>query len=152
MQAIITIIILSITILLIGCQPSEESQISEMTVEEMDKVYSDALASPKEFQQEIKQTCAQFNSLLFEVAETIRMGARIWNAGGQPITIRLYEGVAYRVLYEIDDSCPKLTAAFKSGLRRAFSADTIDSQGRALRETLDLIMGGPPVKPPGASQ
>lgn len=135
---------------LLACQPQEDPQAQEMTAEETDRIYSDALASPKEFQQQIKQQCSQFNSLLFEVAETIRMGARIWNAGGQPITIRLYEGVAYRVLYEVGDNCPQLSAAFKSGLSRAFDADNIDSQGRVLRETLDLIMGGPSVRPPGA--
>ena len=145
-----TIIILFIAAFLTACQPSEDSQPQTLTLEEKDRLYSDALANPKEFQQEIKQECAQFNSLLREVAETIHMGARIWNAGGQPITIRLYEGVLYRVLYEIGDSCPKLSAAFESGLTRAFSADNIDTQGRALRETLDLIMGGPPVRPPGA--
>lgn len=149
MRSLKIIITVLTAVYLNACQPPAESQTSEMTSEEMDLVYSDALASPKEFQQTIKQECSQFNSLLFEVAETVRMGSRIWNAGGQPITIRLYEGVAYRVLYEVGDSCPKLTAAFKSGLRRAFNADNIDMQGRALRETLDLIMGGPPIKPPG---
>ena len=149
MHPIKILIIFIVTSCLLSCWSTEENTAA-MTTEEMDKIYSDALASPKEFQQEIKESCSQFNSLLLEVAETIRMGSRIWNAGGQPITIRLYEGVAYRVLYEVDGNCPKLTAAFESGLRRAFSADTIDNQGRALRETLDLIMGGPPIKPPGA--
>ncbi|MEM8843526.1 MAG: hypothetical protein AAGB35_00610 [Pseudomonadota bacterium] len=150
MQSLKIVSILLATIILTACLPTEEQKAPTMTTEQMDIIYSDALASPKEFQQEVKETCSQFNALLFEVAETVRMGSRIWNAGGQPITIRLYEGVAYRILYQVGDGCPKLTAAFESGLRRAFNADNIDMQGRALRETLDLIMGGPPIKPPGA--
>ena len=88
--------------------------------------------------------------MLLEVAETIQMGSRIWNAGGAPITMRLYEGVAYRVLYEVDDECPKLSHAFLGGLNRAATQESINDKGRTLRSTLDLIMGGPPTKPPGA--
>lgn len=137
--------------LLSACLPTEDrASTPQLSKEELDNVLSEALANPKAFQTEIKETCAQFKPMLLEVAETIQMGSRIWNAGGAPITMRLYEGVAYRVLYEVDDECPKLSHAFLGGLNRAAAQTSINDKGRALRETLDLIMGGPPTKPPGA--
>ncbi len=133
-----------------ACLPTGDKQPEPLTKEQMTQVLDEALASPKAFQAELKETCSKFKPLLSEVAETINMGSRIWNAGGIPITIRLYEGVAYRVLYEISDECPNLSHAFQAGLVRAEKREGANSKGRALRETLDLIMGGPPSKPPGA--
>lgn len=140
-----------LAVFLSACLPTEDqTSASKPSKEELDSILSEALANPKAFQTEIKETCAKFNPMLLEVAETIQMGSRIWNAGGAPITMRLYEGVAYRVLYEVDDECPKLSHAFLGGLNRAAAQESINDKGRALRETLDLIMGGPPTKPPGA--
>ena len=136
--------------MLTACLPSDSEVSSQPSKQELDQALSAALANPKAFQTEIKETCAKFRPMLLEVAETIQMGTRIWNAGGAPITMRLYEGVAYRVLFEVDDECPKLSHAFQGGLNRAAEQESINDKGRALRETLDLIMGGPPSKPPGA--
>lgn len=133
-----------------ACLPTEPEVSHEPSKEELDQALTDALADPKAFQTDIKETCTKFRPMLLEVAETIRMGSRIWNAGGAPITLRLYEGVAYRVLYEVDQECPQLSHAFQGGLNRAAAQESINEKGRVLRETLDLIMGGPPTKPPGA--
>ena len=146
-----TFIIFIAACLQISCLPTDDNKPKpKATKEQMEQVLSEALASPKAFQEEIKQTCPKFKPILLEVAETIHMGSRIWNAGGIPITIRLYEGVAYRVLYELDGDCTRLAYAFQAGLLRAQEREGANSKGRALRETLDLIMGGPPAKPPGA--
>ena len=136
--------------LLGACLPTDSDVSAKPSNEELDQALSEALENPKAFQTEIKETCAKFKPMLLEVAETIQMGTRIWNAGGAPITMRLYEGVAYRVLYEVSDECPKLSHAFQGGLNRAAKQESVNDKGRALRETLDLIMGGPPTKPPGA--
>ncbi len=133
----------------VSCLHSEDNDTKPASKEQMEEVLTEALASPKAFQQELKETCPKYKPLLLEVAETIHMGSRIWNAGGIPITIRLYEGVAYRVLYELNGDCPRLAHAFQAGLNRAKERDGANSKGRALRETLDLIMGGPPAQPPG---
>ena len=142
--------ILIITIVLSGCLHTESQSPAPLSKQELDDVLAEALDDPKAFQTEIKETCSKFRPILLEVAETIHMGSRIWNAGGAPITLRLYEGVAYRVLYEVDDECPRLSHAFLGGLNRAAEKETINDKGRVLRETLDLIMGGAPAKPPGA--
>ena len=133
-----------------ACLPTDSDVASKPSKQELEQTLADALENPKAFQTELKETCAKFKPMLLEVAETIQMGTRIWNAGGAPITLRLYEGVAYRVLYEIDDQCPQLSHAFQGGLNRAAKQESVNDKGRALRETLDLIMGGPPSKPPGA--
>ncbi len=135
---------------LYACLPSDNNQVQSVSYEQMSATLKQALADPKLFQAELKETCPKFKPLLLEVAETINMGSRIWNAGGLPITIRLYEGVAYRVLYEIDDECPRLAHAFQAGLTQAQQQTSMNEKGRVLRDTLDLILGGPPAKPPGA--
>ncbi len=138
------------TFALIGCLPNGSQPAAAPSKQELDKALADALENPRVFQSEIKDTCTKFRPMLLEVAETINMGSRIWNAGGAPITLRLYEGVTYRVLYELGDECPQLSHAFQGGLNRAAEKETINEKGRVLRSTLDLIMGGTPTKPPGA--
>ena len=133
-----------------GCLSSESPPASEPTEQELEAVLDEALDDPKAFQAYIRESCAKYRPMLLEVADTIHMGSRIWNAGGAPITVRLYEGVAYRVLYEVRNQCPRLSHAFQGGLNRAANKDDINEKGRVLRETLDLIMGGPPTRPPGA--
>ena len=145
----IGIIILSVSTIS-ACLPSGEQKTSAVSKEQMVATLDQALEDPKAFQAKLKETCPKFRPLLLEVAETINMGSRIWNAGGLPITIRLYEGVAYRVLYEVADECPKLSHAFQAGLLRAQEQQSTNERGRTLRNTLDLIMGGSPSKPPGA--
>ena len=146
-KAILTLFLIG---LLSACLATENQAPSKPSKEELNRSLDEALANPKAFQSEIRESCAKFKPMLLEVAETIQMGSRIWNAGGAPITMRLYEGVAYRVLYEVDDECPKLSHAFLGGLNRAAEQESINDKGRTLRETLDLIMGGSPAKPPGA--
>ena len=150
MRNLSTISLFSLIFILSACLPTSDKQTQPLTKEQMNEVLIEALENPKGFQAELKETCPKFKPLLLEIAETIHMGSRIWNAGGIPITIRLYEGVAYRVLYEIGDECPNLSHAFQAGLNRAAERDGANSKGRALREMLDLIMGGPPAKPPRA--
>ncbi len=139
-----------ISLILSACLPTDNEQPTPLSNEQMAQALDDALASPKAFQTSLKESCTKFSPLLLEVAETINMGSRIWNAGGLPITIKLYEGVAYRVLYEAGDECPDLAHTFQAGLMRAEERDTANGKGQVLRQTLDLIMGGLPAKPPGA--
>ena len=141
-----------LSIFLSGCLSSEDSNLGPTlpSKEELDLAYATALAAPKEFKDDLRETCASYLAILGDVAETVQMGSRIWNAGGAPITIRLYEGAAYRILYETQYECPSLTHAFLGGLNRAAETEDLNEKGIALRQTMDLVMGGPPAKPPGA--
>ena len=145
----LSIILLS-SILICACLPTDKQDTKTVTQEQMNEILDQALASPKAFQDDLRETCPKFKSMLLNVAETINIGSRIWNAGGVTLTIRLYEGMAYRVLYEAGDECPDLSYAFQAGLARATQQDDVNEKGRVLRDTLDLVMGGPPSKPPGA--
>lgn len=140
-----------LSIILCGCLPSKNSELGPAlpSDEELDIAYEQAVAEPKEFQSQLRESCTHFNRILLDVAETIQMGSRIWNAGGAPITIRLYEGAAYRVLYEIQYECPSLSHAFLGGLNRAAQQEGLNEKGIALRNTMDLVMGGAPARPPG---
>jgi hypothetical protein len=150
MRILLLTIIALLAFSLTACLPTDDKQPEPLTKAQLDQLLDDALANPKGFQASLKESCTKFSPLLLEVAETINMGSRIWNAGGLPITIRLYEGVAYRVLYKAGDECPDLSNAFQAGLMRADERETANGKGRVLRQTLDLIMGGLPAKPPGA--
>lgn len=134
-----------------GCLSSESETTgpSLPTEAELDAAFEQATAEPKQFQSELRESCARYNTILLDVAETVQMGSRIWNAGGAPITIRIYEGAAYRILYEIQYECPSLTHAFLGGLKRAEKQEGLNEKGIVLRKTMDLVMGGPPAKPPG---
>jgi hypothetical protein len=140
-----------LTVFLCGCLPSDKNNPGPTlpSDEELDSAYEQAVAEPKKFQSQLRESCTHFNRILLDVAETIQMGSRIWNAGGAPITIRLYEGAAYRVLYEIQYECPSLSHAFLGGLNRAAKQEGLNEKGFALRNTMDLVMGGAPARPPG---
>lgn len=140
-----------LSILLAGCLSSESNTSGSALPShaELHSAYQQAIAEPKKFQGELRESCKHFNKILLDVAETIQMGSRIWNAGGAPITIRLYEGAAYRVLYEIQYECPSLSHAFLGGLNRAAEQEGLNEKGIALRNTMDLVMGGAPARPPG---
>lgn len=150
MRAFSYAILLLLVTTISACLPTDKNKVEIVSMEQMTETLQSAQANPKAFQAELKETCPKFSSLLLEVAETINMGSRIWNAGGLPITLRLYEGVAYRVLYEVNDECSQLSHAFQAGLHKAQQQQNANDKGRVLRDTLDLIMGGPPSKPPGA--
>ena len=150
MRKLLLCITLFLSAFISACLPTDKRETKTVTQEQMNEILDQALASPKTFQDDLRETCPKFKSMLLNVAETINIGSRIWNAGGVTLTIRLYEGMAYRVLYEAGDECPNLSYAFQAGLARSNQQDDINEKGRVLRDTLDLVMGGPPSKPPGA--
>ena len=82
--------------------------------------------------------------------KTIQLGTRVFNAGGVSLTKRIYEGTVYKLLFEIKDDCMNLSDALQVGLAKAAGSEDHHDQAWALRNVLDLVMGGPPLKPPGA--
>ena len=136
----------------IGCL--ENKTKAALTPEEIQKrqlqVYDDAAADPQQFKADLKENCPHFSNALLTTAETIQLGTRVFNAGGVSLTKRIYEGTVYKLLFEIKDDCMDLSDALQAGLAKAYETEDHHDQAWALRNTLDLIMGGPPLKPPGA--
>jgi len=130
------------------------SEISAMDTEQdlirQKKVYDEAAADPKQFKADLKENCPHYGSALLTTAETIQLGTRVFNAGGVSLTKRIYEGTVYKLLFEIKDDCMNLSDALQVGLVNAAESKDYHDQAWALRNALDLIMGGPPLKPPGA--
>jgi len=130
------------------------SETSSMDTEEIqlrqNKVYDEAVANPQQFKADLKESCPHFGSALLTTAETIQLGTRVFNAGGVSLTKRIYEGTVYKLLFEIKDDCMNLSDALQIGLAKAAESEDHHDQAWALRNALDLIMGGPPLKPPGA--
>lgn len=114
------------------------------------QVFEQASKAPREFREELKQACPHFNSILLTTAETIQLGTRVFNAGGTSLTNRIYEGTVYKILFTIQDDCMNLSDALQAGIAMANEKESYEDKAWALRNTLDLIMGGPPLQPPGA--
>lgn len=130
---------------------SEFSQQTEEQIKQrQQQSYADAAASPIQFRENLKETCPHFNSILLTTAETIQLGTRVFNAGGVSLTNRIYEGAVYKILYTIKDDCMNLSDALQVGIANAEQKETYHDKAWALRDALDLIMGGPPKNPPGS--
>ena len=130
---------------------TEASNISsEEVLKRQYKVYEDVEANPQQFRADLKENCPHFGNALLATAETIQLGTRVFNAGGVSLTKRIYEGTVYKLLFEIKDDCMDLSDALQVGLAKAAESEDDHDQAWALRNALDLIMGGPSMKPPGA--
>ena len=130
---------------------SETNSISLEEVEDRQlKIYTEAEADPLQFKASLKENCPHFGTALLTTAETIQLGTRLFNAGGVSLTKRIYEGAVYKILFVIKDDCMSLSDALQVGLSKAAESKGHHDQAWALRNVLDLIMGGPPSKPPGA--
>lgn len=143
------------SIFLSACLESQ-NKTTELSEEEVHarqlKTYEDAAADPRQFKAELKENCPHFGNALLTTAETIQLGTRIFNAGGVSLTKRIYEGTIYKLLFTIKDDCMKLSDALQIGLKNAYTSKDHHDQAWAMRNALDLIMGGPPLQPPGAKQ
>ena len=144
-------------VLLTACLDTNDNSTAESTAvseEEMklrqQKVFSEASETPRQFRENLKENCPHFNSILLITAETIQLGTRVFNAGGVSLTNRIYEGTVYKILFTIKDECTDLSDALQAGLAMAQEKDSYQDKAWALRNTLDLIMGGSPLKQPGA--
>ncbi len=149
--------ILAIIIVLIctACiEKQNQTSVAELSAEEVLerqlKVYEDAAADPQQFKVALKESCPHFGNALLTSAETIQLGTRVFNAGGVSLTKRIYEGTIYKLLFTIKDDCMSLSDALQVGLAKAYESEDHHDQAWAMRNALDLIMGGPPSKPPGA--
>jgi hypothetical protein len=123
---------------------------AEEILARQEKIYEEAEADPQQFKASLKENCPHFGTALLTTAETIQLGTRLFNAGGVSLTKRIYEGTVYKLLFEIKDDCMNLSDALQVGLNKAAESKGHHDQAWALRNALDLIMGGPPSKPPGA--
>ena len=128
----------------------ESPQVSE-NVKRQIQVFENASNSPAEFRTRLKENCPHFNTILLTTAETIQLGTRVFNAGGAGLTVRIYEGTTYKILYIIKNDCMELSDALQAGLYISENEKGYTDKAWALRYALDLIMGGPPTKPPGGA-
>ena len=149
------VIAIFIVLVCAACFEIQEDS-AELSPEEIQKrqlqVYEEALAHPQQFKSDLKENCPHYGNALLTTAEAIQLGTRIFNAGGAPLTKRIYEGTVYKLLFTIQDDCVDLSDALQVGLAKAAETKDPSEQSWALRNALDLIMGGPSRMPPGAVQ
>ena len=155
MKLINSLLLIAIIFICTAClEKQNETQETNLKSDEVLKrqlmVYEAAVADPQQFKADLKENCPHFGHALLTTAESIQLGTRVFNAGGVSLTKRIYEGTVYKLLYEIKDDCMDLSDALQVGLAKAAESENHHDQAWALRNALDLIMGGPPLKPPGA--
>lgn len=149
------IIVITVIFMCAACLENKEiTEGSNLNTEEILSrqltTYEKAEADPQQFKASLKENCPHFGTALLTTAETIQLGTRLFNAGGVSLTKRIYEGAVYKILFEIKDDCMALSDTLQVGLNNAAESKGYHDQAWALRNALDLIMGGPPSKPPGA--
>lgn len=127
----------------------ETSLTEEQIIKRQQRVFAEASEAPRQFRDSLKKNCPHFNSVLLTTAETIQLGTRVFNAGGISLTNRIYEGTVYKILFTISNECMELSDALQAGLIMAEAKESYHDKAWALRSTLDLIMGGPPLQPSG---
>ncbi len=148
---LLTASVFSVCLVSIVISSSENTEISPEEKQQRQKqAFDKAAAAPRDFRAELKEHCPHFNTVLLDTAETIQLGTRIFNAGGAGLTVRVYEGTIYKILFVIDEDCMELSDALQAGLIMAEQKESFEDKAWALRETLDLIMGGPPLEHPGS--
>ena len=128
---------------------NENSYTEEEIKKRQQQVFAKASEAPRQFRERLKENCPYFNSVLLTTAETIQLGTRIFNAGGISLTNRIYEGTVYKILFTTNDECMELSDALQAGLIMAEAKESYHDKAWALRNTLDLIMGGQPLQPSG---
>ena len=151
------VLIIAVIVICSACLDSKNknaSEVSNINVEEVLKrqlkAYEEAELDPQQFKTDLKENCPHFGNVLLTTAETIQLGTRVFNAGGVSLTKRIYEGTVYKILFQIKDECMNLSDVLQIGLKKAAESDDHHDQAWTLRNALDLVMGGPPLKPPGA--
>ncbi len=142
-------LIIAVIFICSACLDNETKDKSEVLMHQL-KVYEEAELDPQQFKIDLKENCPHFGNALLTTAETIQLGTRVFNAGGVSLTKRIYEGTVYKLLFQIKDECMNLSDVLQVGLNKAAESEDHHDQAWALRNALDLIMGGPPLKPPGA--
>lgn len=156
MKIIIKSILVTQILLLTACldtasknsEQNETALTEEQIKQRQQQVFTDASAAPRQFRESLKENCPHFNSILLTTAETIQLGTRVFNAGGISLTNRIYEGTVYKILFTIKNDCMDLSDALQAGIAMAEEKESYHDKAWALRNSLDLIMGGPPLKPP----
>lgn len=135
---------------------NQNNTVREKTAESKEKIaqrqqlaFENASAAPKLFRKGLKENCPHFHSILLATAETIQLGTRVFNAGGISLTNLIYEGTVYKLLFTLKDDCMELSDVLQASIAKADSEESYHDKAWALRNSLDLIMGGTPLRPPG---
>lgn len=105
------------------------------------ELMAEALGGRAEFRSGLQQSCGELGEVDRVIQQAIAIGAPIYNAGSSLGCYRIYEGAAYKILYELGDRCPRLTALLRAGLAQAEADAAVDRSAWTLRYTFDAILG-----------
>jgi len=116
---------------------------SMQTPESDVRVLARALDDRAEFRVGLIKSCPQIVAMDQAIEAAISIGAPIYNAGSPLGCYRIYEGAAFKILYQLGDACPDAAAVLRAGLARAESDSAVGQKAWTLRRTFDALQGRP---------
>jgi len=107
------------------------------------RVLARALDDRAEFRARLTESCPQVVVMDQAIEAAISIGAPIFNAGSPLGCYRIYEGAAYKILYQLGDTCPDAAAVLRAGLARAEADSGAGQKAWAMRRAFDTLQGQP---------
>jgi hypothetical protein len=105
------------------------------------EAFASASSDPTTFRSQLEESCPELPELVEILEAAISIGAPIYNAGSALGCYRIYEGAAYKLLYQLDDRCPSAAAVIRGGLAKAESNRGANAKAWTMRRTFDAIFG-----------
>lgn len=102
---------------------------------------SKGLENRSELRSRLASSCDVLSEVDTVIAQAISIGAPIYNAGSPLGCFRIYEGAAYKLLYELGSDCPELRSFLGAGLAQARADESINRKAWTLRRTFDAVLG-----------
>lgn len=122
--------------LLLGCATPGGGSL------ELDRaLHAGALQDRAAFRAGLERSCDELATADRLIQEAIAIGAPIYNAGSPLGCYRIYEGTAYKILWTLEDRCPRLGALLRAGLAQAEVDGLVADKAWTLRRTFDAILG-----------
>jgi hypothetical protein len=90
-----------------------------------------------------KSPCADMAAVSLILEEAISIGALTYNAGNHIGCYRIYEGAAYKVLYEHGAKCKDVRRLLKEALEKSYKTYSDSEKAWVMRLAFDRILGVP---------
>lgn len=104
-------------------------------------LYAHALADRAEFRAELASSCPELARVDTVIGEAISIGAPIYNAGSPLGCYRIYEGAAYKLLFQLEDRCAAVRSVLLSGLSEARADVNAIARAWTMRRAFDALLG-----------
>ncbi len=91
----------------------------------------------------ILNSCSRSKEVEKIIDDAIAMGAPIYNAGAPLACYRIYEGAAYKILYEYGKTCREVEKVLKAAVDKSHGDYSDIEKAWIMRAAFDKILGVP---------